>query len=700
MMLAFSMMSPAFAIAGLIAIGFPLWMHLYQRVASRRVPISSLRLVPELPRVARSRRRIQYWPLFLLRALGVVLLGLAFSRPSLPMEGAQEEGGREAVVIVLDRSGSMAMRSVGQESAWEEAVEKVDARLKGLHPQSRVRLIGYPSISIDSGEDWQSPSAARETLQGISATQEEGLPFDAVEEASKVLARFRSDMPESLEIYSDLQKKGWDDISTLTLPGELRVEVIQVGEPAAINRGLALHVRGRDQLRRAAIMTEGEPMPLEVETVPIEGGEPVRTEIPFPDEVVELAYRSEVIGWNRREVNYQESNDGLPLDDVLFDVFYVTPEIRVYLLEPESEKEAFLQTTFFISQALRPTIGEAAQDSRFLPEVLPLADSEKILGQLDSSRSIVVIPALESWPPGLPKILEELVSSGGAVVFFSGPEIRPEAYAESWGSLLPAMPGGVLEVDRSLTLPPISEDHLIWGGLPQAVRRDLRRLAIEKRFDLVEGQGSEIVARYSDGISMIVSKNVGEGKALFFNASVDRSWGDWPTNGALYVPTVHGVMSVALETEAQRLRNSAGSGIVGVPFDVRVASKYAGSTLLAGDEKWASDEEGWVRGLQFDQVGFYEMKTSNGELVRPVAVNFPPVESEREMLLPTVLERQIEGRRRMAEGQAEEAPEISMANESMWWRWVLVALAVAWLLEPFLAFRPSDLRPIEKGTAS
>ena len=75
------MMTPWFAAAGLAAVGLALWMHLYERVASRRLPISSLRLVPETPQIARSRRRIRHWPLFLLRALGVLLLGAAFARP-------------------------------------------------------------------------------------------------------------------------------------------------------------------------------------------------------------------------------------------------------------------------------------------------------------------------------------------------------------------------------------------------------------------------------------------------------------------------------------------------------------------------------------------------------------------------------------------------------------------------------------------
>jgi hypothetical protein len=197
------MMQPWFAVAGLAAVGLAIWMHLYQRTASRRVPVSSLRLVPETPQVARSRRRIQHWLLFLLRALGVVLLGAAFARPSLPQGDRDMEGGREAVVFVLDRSGSMAMRSPEGPSAWEQAVQRVRSRLAQLHPQSRVRLVCFPPT--EAGEDWVGPSAMRKVVAGLTPSLAEGRPLDALREAAEALARFRSDMPESLEVVGDLQ---------------------------------------------------------------------------------------------------------------------------------------------------------------------------------------------------------------------------------------------------------------------------------------------------------------------------------------------------------------------------------------------------------------------------------------------------------------------------------------------------------------
>jgi hypothetical protein len=83
----------------------------------------------------------------------------------------------------------------------------------------------------------------------------------------------------------------------------------------------------------------------------------------------------------------------------------------------------------------------------------------------------------------------------------------------------------------------------------------------------------------------------------------------------------------------------------------------------------------------------FDIQMEDGRAVRPVAVNFPPDESQMEFFRPAILQRQIEARRR-ATGTTEDVPRINLASESGWWRWILAALAVVWLVEPWLAFRP------------
>ena len=108
--------------------------------------------------------------------------------------------------------------------------------------------------------------------------------------------------------------------------------------------------------------------------------------------------------------------------------------------------------------------------------------------------------------------------------------------------------------------------------------------------------------------------------------------------------------------------------------------------MTADGKEITVDPQGWVRGLSFPQPGHYDINSADGVVIRPVAVNFPPDESRREMIQPTILRRQIEARRRTAE-TGGSAPRISLVGDSGWWRWILVLLAAVWLFEPWLALR-------------
>jgi len=696
MMLAIVMLGPWFAIAGLAAVGLAVWMHLYERVASRRVQMSSLRLVPEAPRVARNRRKIRRWPLLLLRALGVILLGLAFARPGLPGGGQAPVGGREAVAFVLDRSASMAMRSPGGNTAWEDAVAQVRERLDGLSSESRVRLFCFPPAA--TGDDWSQPSELRKRLADMAPAMEDGQPFEAMRDAAEALARFRSDMPESLEIIGDLQRQGWEEIDTLSLPEELRVKVSQTGNPKAANKSLSLGVRGFDQLRRGVVELSGGSSPLLVSDQVGKDGKAEKQEIPQPDKILELPYRSGTKGWVRREISFRESTDGLAEDDRLFDVFLSVPEVPVLLLEPYPERDAFLQTTFFLNQALRPTAGAGGADSRFLPKVVAVKDAVGALRGLEDNEAVVVVPPLAEWPADLPAAVQVFTQKGGGVVFFAGPEIPPADFTTAWRSLLPVLPGAVSTLDGGSTLEAIGTSHPLWGGFGADLREALRKAPLKKRFTLSITEGAEVMARYADELPLVVRGQAGPGRVLFVNTSPDRSWGDWSADGVLFVPTVHVLVSAVLNSPSQSLRNSPGAGISGVPFDVRVDPALAGKVLRADGRTFKADDQGWVRGLNFDRPGIYDILAEDGGLVRPVAVNFPPEESRREFILPAILERQVEARRRAAGGSGE-VPRIDLVSESGWWRWILAALAGVWLVEPWLAFRAKQ-QPVEKGQSS
>lgn len=683
------MLGPLFAVAGVAAIGLAVWVHLYQRSAKQKRSVSSMRLVPDTLRVPRGRKRIQNWPLFLLRALGVLLLGIAFARPGLPGGGGEPGLGREAIAFVLDRSGSMNLRSNGEQTAWEEGVAYLQKRLSRLHPQSRVRVFCYPPAKLEP--DWVSPQSMKKQLAELTPTFAIGKPSIALEEAAEALARFRADMPETLEIVGDLQKEGWKGIETLTLPQELQIRIYQTGDPEAKNQSLALNVRGQGPLRRGAIVQKDVETAMRIKDTLGDEENSLEKEVNFSGEVLELPYRANSPGWVRRVASIEEAGDGIAQDNVVYDTFYVTPKVVVYLIEPHPQRESFLQKTFFLQQALRPTTGDGAHDSNFLPEVLPLSEASDVLNNYDSdNQAVVVIPALENWPESLPASVNSFYQRGNGVVFFAGPEITPQTYNSSWENLLPALPRSVVPVESARVLPYKGRLHPIWGGLGDVVRQRLRKLPLKLRFNMTIAEDSKILAKYDDGLPLFVVRSGSGNGVLFANTSIDRTWGDWPADGALFVPSMHRLVSQVISPVPLDLRNSTSTGIVGVPFDIKVDPSWSGQSLTIDGMAYTPDTAGTIKGVSLNRPGFFGITQPDGTTLRSIAVNFPPVESSRELMLPAILERQLLARRRVNE-EGMDAATISIPPESGWWRWLLGALLIVWLCELLLASKNQNI---------
>src|SRR5690606_8476595 len=104
-----TLLAPLF-LAGLLAIGLPLWLHRLSSDNPNKQRFSSLMfLEPGEPRRVLAKK-LQYLLLLAFRIALLVLLALAFAEPALFRSPAAAAGGDGAELhgVVLDRSASMA----------------------------------------------------------------------------------------------------------------------------------------------------------------------------------------------------------------------------------------------------------------------------------------------------------------------------------------------------------------------------------------------------------------------------------------------------------------------------------------------------------------------------------------------------------------------------------------------------------------
>jgi hypothetical protein len=203
---------PAF-LAGLAAVIVPIVLHLRHRDKDTPHRFPSLMFVERLPIRTAQRRRITDWPLLLLRALAIVLLVLAFSRPLWSRPGVTHASvGDRTVIVLLDRSMSMGHRGV-----WKAAVDAARRAITGLGATDRVALVALNKAK--PGTAGTRYAAALRTARQIAADARTGsAPVDVV-------------------LVSDLQRSGTAGLAGLEIPSTLRVRTAELSSPASPRAG-------------------------------------------------------------------------------------------------------------------------------------------------------------------------------------------------------------------------------------------------------------------------------------------------------------------------------------------------------------------------------------------------------------------------------------------------------------------------------
>ena len=106
-------------LAGGLAIGLPVWLHLLRKHKTTPLPFSSLMFFEKRTQSSIKHRRLRYLLLFALRTLLVLVLVLAFAHPYVEQRILPTERTNEVTVVAIDNSLSMQAGGRLQEAKRE-----------------------------------------------------------------------------------------------------------------------------------------------------------------------------------------------------------------------------------------------------------------------------------------------------------------------------------------------------------------------------------------------------------------------------------------------------------------------------------------------------------------------------------------------------------------------------------------------------
>ena len=664
-----ALLTPWF-LAGALAVGLPLWLHLLQRENPVRLRISSLMFFEKQTQSTIRERRFRHLLLLALRLALLLLLALAFAKPIWERPPAAVAGDIPSLhIIALDTSLSMQ-----HSDRRQRAQAAANAVIASLDEGDRAQIIAHgPSVSVvtEAVDDRSELRRAVASLQPTAARNS----FGDVIEAVRSLAS-NADYPVELHLISDCQNTAMPGrFNDLVLPAAAALQIHNVADGAAPNWAIE-SVKGARRLfgvesprlevtvggyaapktdKRVVLMIDGKRVAAAAGEIPENG----RASFTFDD-------FDPPRGFSRAEFVLEPADD-LPADDRRLAALDNAEPDPVLFVSADSRKRGLLH--------YRTALG-ASTGVRFALEAASPGEAER----LDPDRyALIVLSDIPQLSSAFLTRLRNYAASGGSLFLALGPQT--------------ANAGKVVLTGHEVDQPLFSERGAT--RFQSAGRSDpshpitekLKRLSGVKFFLYARVKTEEtddVPLRLGNGDPLLIEHTLGAGRVLLFASTIDNVWNDLPIS-PLFVPFVvetagyltgmEGAQNQALVNSVLELSRRRSSGGMVQVFDPQGARALTLSEAVARED------------LILDQVGFYEVR--RGERSELLAVNPDPLESNLRPLDEDTLELwKSTGRSGPASAPAAEDGESPVQTPPLKiWKFILLLMVAAALLESIVGNR-------------
>lgn len=662
-----ALLAPWF-LAGALAVGLPLWLHLLQRENALKLRISSLMFFEKQTQSTIRERKFRHLLLLALRLALLLLLALAFSKPIWERPPAVVAGDIPSLhIIALDTSLSMQ-----HADRWPRALAAANDIVDSLDEGDQARIItNGPSVRVMT-----DAIGDRDELRSVLASLQPSLArnsFGDVIEAVRSLAP-NADYPVEVHLISDYQNTAMSGrFSDMVLPTTATLNVHNVASGVSPNWAIE-SVKGSTQLfgvdePKLEVTVGGYATPKETKRVVFKiNGEQVAVETGEIPENGRTTFKFENFdpprGFGRAEFVIEPADD-LAADDRRLAALDNTEPAPVLFVSTDSRKRDLLH--------YRTALG-ASSGVRFLLESASPGEAER----LNPDRyALIVLSDIAQPSSRFLTRLKNYAESGGALLLALGPKTANAGEVALTGH----------EVDQPLFAERGAMRFQSAGRSDPShpVVEQLKRLSGVKFFlyaRVATEENDDVPLRLANGAPLLIDHALGAGRVLLFASTIDNVWNDLPitpifvpfvVETARYLTGVETVRSQTLVGSALELNRRRSSGGMVQVFDPQ------GNRALTLSEAVSRED------LSLDQVGFYEVRRSeNSELL---AVNPDPLESNLRPLDEDTLELwKSTGRTDSAVLAAGEESPLSPPPLKIW-KFILFLLFAIALLESVVGNR-------------
>lgn len=643
-------------LAGLAAVGLPIWLHLLKRHKTTPLPFSSLMFFERRTQSSIKHRRLRYLLLFALRTALIALLAFAFARPFINSATVASARGGKLLVLAVDNSFSMR-----QADRLEKAQSQAAATLSKLRPEDRGLVLAFGSQVHLMGEPSTDVSGLRAQIRAIQPSDDHS-SYAELAHALRSLT-LSSHMPVEGHLFSDMQQTSMppsfadaalgDNVTLVLHPvaqtSVRNFAVESVTAPARIYdtkkvriQATILSTGGAAGKRRASLMLNSREMESKTVDVPADG----RATVEFTG--LDAPY-----GMNRGEVRIDSGDSFADDDHYFFSVERSDPLPVLFVHGREGRDLLYYRTAI-----------ESSRDAAFKLESASPAQA----AELPLSRyAFVVLSDVGDLPAALDQALHDYVRAGGSLFVAVGPAAAarrkvPVSDAAIRDARYSSQNGDAFEIPATLdTTHPVTRQAGNWA--------DVKFF----RYFSVDPGTSRILVRLSDQTPVLLEQQVHDGRVLVFASTLDNVSNDFPLHSG-FVPFVDETAHYLA-----RLNDRPANFTVGAYLDLRSGHEPSGAAIEVFDPHGARAltlaESTQMQNIQLTAQGFYEIRRPNrhNELV---AVNPDRRESDF-TIIPQETLALWQNTGQGSHAQSAGAGESGRKPVDFWWYVMILVLVLA-----------------------
>jgi hypothetical protein len=600
-------------LAGIAAVGLPVWIHLLKRHRTDPRLFPSLMLFEKREQSSVKHRRLEYLLLFALRALMLILLALLFANPFIK-RSASATASKKMTVVAVDRSFSMR---AGDHLAQAKA-EALDV-LSKVKPGEQAQVVALGSGIQTLTQPTTDSAELRAAVNSIEPSDSRA-SFGELARYARTLSDSVK-MPIELHLASDLQKSAMPPgFTDLRLEPGTTLVLHQIGQPAAnwavenvnaprrvydvkkvrIQATIASYgvsetgpAHSRNLIGVAFAAEPARAVTRKTVTLMLNGKALDSKTVDVPNNgraQVEFIGLDAPYGFSKGEIRI-DSGDALAADDHFpFAVERTDPKKVLFVDDGRGQGSLFYRAAL-----------EAAPDAAFQVETMR---AEQAANADLSHFSMVVLSDLGALPGGFEQSLQKYVTAGGSMLIALGPASAASPKVPVIDEPLDGSAYAGREGERFLAVTDIDAGH---PALKNVERFDGVKFYQAMR---VKPTKSTVLARLNDGTPVVLERQVGEGKVLVFASTFDKVANDLPLHAA-WVPFV--------QQSATYLSGGGSEQPVNVPVDsyveLRAADgKGSAAEVLGPDGKplLTLTEAQSAKNFAVRNEGFFELKAASG----------------------------------------------------------------------------------------